>query len=46
MDEIFDVQVVPGVRLPTVVGPHPEDDGAQTAWIVPDPAKVGRDLLT
>jgi len=44
VDEIFDVQVLPGVRLPTVVGPHPEDDGSQTAWIVPDSARSGKDL--
>jgi uncharacterized protein (TIGR03032 family) len=43
VDEIFDVQVVPGVRLPAIVGPHPEADGAQTAWIVPDPSKTGID---
>jgi uncharacterized protein (TIGR03032 family) len=44
VDEIFDVQVVPGVRLPAVVGPHPEEDGGQTAWIVPDSARSGSGL--
>ena len=38
VDEIFDVQVLPGVRLPAVSGPYPEKDGAQTIWTVPDPA--------
>jgi uncharacterized protein (TIGR03032 family) len=39
VEEIFDVQVVPGVRLPVVVGPDPERDGVANAWIVPDPAR-------
>jgi uncharacterized protein (TIGR03032 family) len=42
VDEVFDVQVIPGVRLPAVSGPHPEDDDAKTAWIVPDPARPTR----
>jgi uncharacterized protein (TIGR03032 family) len=37
VDEVFDVQVVPGVRLPSVSGPHPETDAMKTAWIVPQP---------
>ncbi|HEX3147589.1 MAG TPA: TIGR03032 family protein [Gemmataceae bacterium] len=43
VDEIFDVQVLPGVRLPKIVGPHPEDDGGQTVWIVPNSARTGAD---
>jgi uncharacterized protein (TIGR03032 family) len=35
VDEIFDIQIVPGVRLPAIRGPHPEQDDAETAWIVP-----------
>jgi len=37
VDEIFDVQVLPGVRLPAVSGPFPDRDGAQTIWTVPEP---------
>jgi len=40
IDEIFDVQVLPGVRLPAISGPFPHRDGAQTIWTVPD-ARTG-----
>jgi uncharacterized protein (TIGR03032 family) len=36
VDEIFDVQVLPGVRLPAVSGPYPARDGMQMIWTVPD----------
>jgi uncharacterized protein (TIGR03032 family) len=36
VDEIFDVQVLPGIRLPAVSGPFPGRDGAQMIWTVPD----------
>ncbi|HJZ55247.1 MAG TPA: DUF4915 domain-containing protein, partial [Gemmataceae bacterium] len=36
VDEIFDVQVLPGVRLPAISGPFPGQDGTQTIWTVPD----------
>jgi uncharacterized protein (TIGR03032 family) len=36
VDEIFDVQVLPGVRLPAISGPFPGQDGGQTIWTVPD----------
>jgi uncharacterized protein (TIGR03032 family) len=36
VDEIFDVQVLPGVRLPAVSGPFPGRDGTQTIWTVPE----------
>jgi uncharacterized protein (TIGR03032 family) len=36
VDEIFDVQVLPGVRLPALSGPFPHRDGMQTIWTVPD----------
>jgi uncharacterized protein (TIGR03032 family) len=39
VEEVFDVQVVPGVRFPMVVGPQPELDGGTNAWIVPDPSR-------
>jgi uncharacterized protein (TIGR03032 family) len=37
VDEIFDVQVLPGVRLPAVSGPFPGQDGTQMIWTVLDP---------
>jgi uncharacterized protein (TIGR03032 family) len=37
VDEIFDVQVLPGVRLPAVSGPFAGLDGMQPIWTVPDP---------
>ena len=36
LDEIFDVQVLPGVRLPAVSGPFPSRDGTQMIWTVPE----------
>ena len=30
MEEIFDVQVLPGVRCPALSGPYPELDGVPT----------------
>jgi uncharacterized protein (TIGR03032 family) len=36
VDEIFDVQVLPGVRLPAVSGPFPQRDGTQMIWTVPE----------
>src|SRR4029078_3244377 len=35
VEEIFDVQVVPGVRCPALSGPYPHLDGAAPVWIVP-----------
>ena len=37
VEEIFDVQVVPGVRCPALSGPYPHLDGATPIWIVPQP---------
>jgi uncharacterized protein (TIGR03032 family) len=34
IDEIFDVQVLPGVRSPLVSGPNPQIDG-KGVWVVP-----------
>lgn len=39
VEEIFDVQVLPGVRCPAVSGPHPGLDGATPIWTVPQPAQ-------
>lgn len=35
VEEIFDVQVVPGVRCPAVSGPHPDRDQSGEVWVVP-----------
>jgi len=42
VDEIFDVQVLPGVRLAAISGPFPDRDGAQTIWTVPEPGGGGQ----
>jgi len=36
IDEIFDVQVLPGLRFPAISGPYPTLDGGKTIWTVPD----------
>jgi uncharacterized protein (TIGR03032 family) len=38
VEEIFDVQVVPGLRLPAVSGPYPDRDGGQPVWLAPGAA--------
>jgi uncharacterized protein (TIGR03032 family) len=40
VDEIFDVQVLPGVRLPAVCGPFPAQDNAEMIWVVPGPRQA------
>ena len=35
IDEIFDVQVLPGARSPMLSGPYPTLDGGQPIWTVP-----------
>ncbi len=35
VQEIFDVQVLPGVRCPILSGPLPDLDGQQTIWLAP-----------
>ncbi len=37
VEEIFAVEVLPGVRSPAVSGPYPEVDGVPTIWSAPDP---------
>ncbi len=37
VDEIYDVQVLPGVRLPAIVGPDPESDGQKHVWLAAQP---------
>src|SRR5438874_119092 len=40
VEEIFAVEVLPGIRLPVVSGPYPEVDGVPTIWSAPDPAHL------
>ncbi len=42
VDEIFDVQVLPGIRNPVVCGPAAAEDNAQTIWLVPPPSEVAK----
>jgi uncharacterized protein (TIGR03032 family) len=43
VEEIFDVQVLPGARCPVLSGPYPHLDGAAPIWTVPQPPPaVGR----
>ena len=37
VEEIFDVQVLPGARCPALSGPYPSLDGAAPIWTVPQP---------
>jgi len=37
VEEIFDVQVMPGPRCPVLSGPYPSVDGAAPIWTVPQP---------
>jgi uncharacterized protein (TIGR03032 family) len=40
VEEIFAVQVLPGVRCPAISGPYPALDGVPTIWSAPDPART------
>jgi uncharacterized protein (TIGR03032 family) len=42
VEEIFDVQVLPGVRCPALAGPYASLDGAAPIWTVPHPPPAGR----
>jgi uncharacterized protein (TIGR03032 family) len=43
VEEIFDVQVLPGARCPALSGPYPSLDGAAPIWTVPQsPPAPGR----
>jgi len=37
VEEIFDVQVLPGVRSASLTGPYPAHDDAEDIWVVPPP---------
>ncbi len=39
VEEIFDVQVLPGARCPVLSGPYPTLDGAAPVWVVPQAAR-------
>jgi uncharacterized protein (TIGR03032 family) len=36
VEEIFAIQVLPGIRFPALSGPYPEVDGVPTIWSAPD----------
>jgi uncharacterized protein (TIGR03032 family) len=40
VEEIFDVQVLPGVRCPVLSGLHPHLDGRPAIWTVPASART------
>jgi uncharacterized protein (TIGR03032 family) len=40
VEEIFDVQVLPGVRCPALSGPYPAVDGGGPIWLVPQAASA------
>jgi len=42
VEEIFDVQVIPGTRSPALSGPYPHLDGAGAIWTVPEAAQAVR----
>src|SRR5262249_57886966 len=42
VEEIFDVQVLPGVRCPALSGPYPSVDGATPIWTAPQPPPAPR----
>jgi len=37
VEEIFDVQILPGVRMPAIGGPNQEDDGQKVIWLAAPP---------
>jgi uncharacterized protein (TIGR03032 family) len=40
VEEIFDVQVLPGARCPALSGPYPTLDGTGPIWTVPEAARA------
>jgi uncharacterized protein (TIGR03032 family) len=40
VEEIFDVQVLPGTRCPALSGPYPHLDGTEPIWTVPEAARA------
>jgi uncharacterized protein (TIGR03032 family) len=43
VEEIFDVQVVPGARCPALSGPYPNLDSAKPIWTVPQAGQVSQE---
>jgi uncharacterized protein (TIGR03032 family) len=41
VEELFDVQVVPGSRSPVICGPYPTEDEQVPVWVIPNPTQVG-----
>jgi uncharacterized protein (TIGR03032 family) len=39
VEEIFDVQVLPGARYPALSGPYPTLDGTAPIWVVPESSR-------
>src|SRR5438067_5463553 len=42
VEEIFDVQVVPGARCPALSGPYPTLDDAAPIWVVPESSRASQ----
>jgi uncharacterized protein (TIGR03032 family) len=42
VEEIYDVQVLAGFRFPVLSGPQPQEDSAQTIWLVPREDQAAR----
>lgn len=42
VEELFDLQVLPGVRCPVICGPYPSHDQQSPVWVVPPPELVGQ----
>lgn len=40
VEEIFDVQVLPGIRCPHISGPLNQVDGTQSIWVAPTPEEL------
>ncbi len=40
VEEIFDIQVVPGARCASITGPYPVEDDASDVWVVPPPGQA------
>jgi protein O-GlcNAc transferase len=39
VEEIFDVQLLPGIQNPFLLGPSPSESDEQEVWVVPPPAQ-------
>ena len=41
VEEIFDVQILPGLASAVINGPQPTEDSQETIWLVPSPDQAG-----